>query len=58
MFGSYERSLKVLSGLYNLVDIVSFPSNYECKKAKKKKKKIKKWLLFRSKLDFECKLLL
>ncbi len=34
MSSSHEMLLKALSGFYNLVTMVLFPSNHECKKLK------------------------
>ncbi len=35
MFGSYERSLKALSKFYNLVAMVTFPSQPQVQEGKK-----------------------
>ncbi len=49
MFGSHERSLKALSGFYNLVAVVTFPSNHKCKNVKKNQEIAILSILFRSK---------
>ncbi len=49
MFGLYERSLKALSGFYNLVVMVTFPWQLLVQKGKENLKMAILSLLFKSK---------